>query len=89
MELPEIKKVQMQDLDRWFTTLVDSVNYDFQEVSKLVLGLQDNLATIDTAPIQYLKNALDGLVDSLNNSFSAIKNELESMDRRLKSLEGA
>lgn len=91
MELPELKKIQMQDLDRWFTTLSDGINYNLQEIQAAVPALTTNkaLSTIDTAPVQYLKNALDGLVDNLNKNLGGLSAEFAKMDKRIKSLEDA
>jgi hypothetical protein len=92
VELPEIKKIQMQDLDRWFSTLSDGINYNLQEIEKALpasLGADKNLSTIDTPPIQYLKNALDGLVDNLNKNLGGLSSEFAKMDKRIKSLEDA
>lgn len=92
MELPEIKKIEMQDLDRWFTTLTDGVNYNLQEIEKalpLSLGANKNLSTIDTAPINYLKNALDELVTNLNKNLGGLSAEFAKMEKRIKSLEDA
>ena len=90
MELPEIKKIQMQDLDRWFSTLTDGLNYNLQEIEKALpssLGANKNLSTIDTPPIQYLKNALDELVSNLNKNLGGLSAEFAKMDKRIKSLE--
>jgi hypothetical protein len=87
VELPDIQKIELQDLDRWFSTLVDKINYDLQLVEGAVIALDNQLSTIDTAPIQYLKTSLDGLVDDLNKGFERISIELDSMDKRISNLE--
>lgn len=87
MELPDIEKIELQDLDRWFSTLVDVLNYDFGQIEDAVIALDNQLTNVDTAPIQYLKNSLNRLVDNLNTSYAMIGNELRSMDERIKVLE--
>ena len=88
MELPDIKQVELQSLDQWFSTLVDTVNYDLQTIEGAVVALEDKLTTVDTAPIQYLKDSLNELVKDLNSSFSAINDAISSLDERISALGG-
>jgi hypothetical protein len=88
VELPELKQVEIQTLDQWFSTLVDTVNYDLQQIESAVVALADMLTTVDTAPIQYLKDSLNELVKNLNANFSKISDEISSMDERISALGG-
>lgn len=90
MELPNIKQVELQTLDQWFSTLVDTVNYDLQTIQAalVTLGQQVSLTTVDTAPIQYLKDSLNELVSNLNDSFSTINDAISSLDERITALGG-
>ncbi len=87
MELPDIQRIEMQDLDRWFTTMVDVLNYNFGQIEAAVVALDNELTTIDTSPIQYLKNSLNKLVDNLNASFEKITTTMMEMDKRISALE--
>jgi hypothetical protein len=88
VELPEIKQVETQTLDQWFSNVVDTVNYDLEQIESAVVALENALTTIDTAPIQYLKDSLNELVKNLNSNFSAITDKISSMDERLSALGG-
>jgi hypothetical protein len=90
VELPNIKQVELQTLDQWFSTLVDTVNYDLQTIQAalVTLGQQVSLTTVDTAPIQYLKDSLNELVSNLNDSFSTINDAISSLDERITALGG-
>lgn len=85
-----LKKVEIQTLDQWFSTLVDTINYDLQIVqnSLVALGQQVSLTTVDTAPIQYLKDSLNELVENLNNNFSDKREAIVSLEDRVNALEG-
>lgn len=90
MEHLNLKKVEIQTLDQWFSTLVDTINYDLQIVqnSLVALGQQVSLTTVDTAPIQYLKDSLNELVENLNNNFSDKREAIVSLEDRVNALEG-
>lgn len=90
MELPNIKQVELQTLDQWFSTLVDTVNYDLQTIQAalVTLGQQVSLTTVDTVPIQYLKDSLNELVSNLNDNFSTINDAISSLDERITALGG-
>jgi len=90
VELPDLKEVEIQTLDQWFSTLVDTINYDLQTVQTALVTLGQNvsLTTVDTAPIQYLKDSLNELVRNINSSFSEIGTAISSLDERITALGG-
>lgn len=87
MELVNLKKMELQNLDQWFATLVDTLNYDIGLINGAVGSLTKNLTTVDTAPIQYLKESLNKLIIDLNESFEVIGDTFDSLDERITALE--
>lgn len=84
MALPEIKQVEMQYLNTWFSNLVDNINYDLGQIETAVPALSMVLTNIDTTPIQYLKESLDNLVDNLNAAFTEIDEKLRALEAQGK-----
>ena len=81
MALPEIKEIELTLLDNWFSNLIDTLNFDLGQVTGQIPALDAIITNIDSAPIKYLKDSLDDLVSSLNESFKQI-------DERLSKIEG-
>lgn len=81
MALPKLELIELQYIDLWFSNLVDNINYDLGKIEDAVPALDTILTTIDTSPVQYLRNSLDNLVNSINEAF-------EQIDTRLRALEG-
>lgn len=85
--LPSIDRVEMQYLDLWFANIVDTINYDLGQIEVAVPALAQQLTTVDTAPIQYLRDSLDKLVDGVNKGFVEINEKFRSLDSRIEALE--
>lgn len=79
--------MQLQNLDQWFSTLVDTLNFDLQTIEGAVVALSTKLTSIDTPPIQFLKDSLNELVSDLNKGFNEISEKLSSLDERVSALE--
>ncbi len=80
MEQPKLEHVELQAIELWFANFVDAINYDLQQIETAVPALDNLLTTIDTPPYRYLTDALNKLIDDVNQS-------LEENDDRIKSLE--
>lgn len=79
-ELPKLKQVDIKNLDQWFANLTDNINYDLGKIEGAVPALVKVLTNIDTAPIKYLKDSLDDLVNNMNKA-------IEQIDQRFRALE--
>jgi flagellar capping protein FliD len=79
MALP---KVELHDLNNWFSNLVDNINYDLEKIEVAVPALNMVLTTIDTAPIQYLKDSLDKMIDGVNKSLSDMESRLKALEAK-------
>ncbi len=88
MALPEIKEIDLQYLDRWMASLVDTINYDLSKIENAVPALSQVLTNTDTAPIQYLRDSLNELVNNINSAFEQIDDRFRSMEARIKALGG-
>lgn len=84
MALPKLENVELHYLDLWFANLVDIINYDLGKIEDEVPTLDMVLTNVDTAPIQYLKDSLDGLITNLNEVFEEIDNRLQLIESRLE-----
>lgn len=82
MALPKLEKAELQYLDSWFANIVDAINYDLGKIEAAVPTLSMVLTNIDTAPVKYLRDSLDNLVDNVNKA-------LELIDDRLRKIESA
>ncbi len=80
MAQPKIEHVQLQAIELWFANFVDTINYDLKQIETAVPSLNNLLTTIDTPPYKYLTDALNKLIDEVNEA-------LEKNDDRIKSLE--
>lgn len=87
MELPNINEVQLQTLDQWLSNIVDTFNYDMDKLAIAVPALAMLLTNFDPAPVQYLKDAINQIVNDVNEGFSAISDEIRSLDERITALE--
>jgi hypothetical protein len=87
MALPNIDQIELQYLDIWFSNIVDTMNYDLGLIQNAVPALTSPLITLDTAPIQYLRDSFDKLTNVLNQGFEQIYNEIESLKSRVSALE--
>ena len=83
MALPNLEPVDLHYLDLWFANIVDAINYDLGKIEDAVPALSMVLTTMDTAPIQYLRESLDKLVDNINKGFAEIENRLKAIESRL------
>lgn len=87
MVRPEVDQIQLQYLDLWFANIVDTSNYNWQLIESAVPALALQLSTLDTAPIQYLRDSFDKLTIVLNEAFGLITNEIDSLKSRISALE--
>lgn len=87
MALPEIREVDLQYLNQWMSNLVDIINYDLNKIESAVPALSQVLTNTDPAPIQYLRDSLNELVNSLNSAFKQIDDRFRVLERT-KSLGG-
>ena len=81
MALPKLEPVELHYLDLWFANIVDTINYDLGKIEGAVPALSMVLTNVDTAPIQYLKDSLDGLVKNVNAAFEQIENRLKGLEQ--------
>ena len=88
MALPEIEKIELQYMDQWFSNVVDTVNYDLNQIEGAVGALSMKLTNIDAAPIQYLRDSLNGLVTNINKAFNKIDDQFSSLESRIKKIGG-
>jgi hypothetical protein len=88
MALPKIKPVDLQYLDNWFSNVVDALNYDLGKIEDAVPTLDMVLTNIDTAPIQYLRDSLNKLVEDINVGFEQIDNRLRDIESSNVSKQG-
>lgn len=86
MALPKIDRVELQYLDQWFANIVDTINYDLGKIEGAVPALNKVLTNVDTAPIQYLRDSLDKLVDNINKGFEQIDDRLGKIESDIKTL---
>lgn len=83
-ELADIEEVELQYMDQWFSNLVDTLNYDLQQIMSAAGSLTpDNLTTVDTSPIAYLTASMNKLVGTVNANFDMINKQLQEMDSRI------
>jgi hypothetical protein len=86
MALPEIDELDLQYLDSWFANLVDTLNYDLQQLEDVIVptipALNNVLTNIDTAPIQYLKESLQDMVVNINEAFTQIEDRLAALEAK-------
>ena len=87
MALPNMKPIELQYLNQWFSTLVSSINFDLEKIEGAVIARDKELTNIDTAPLEYLKDSLNELVDNMNNGFEQIDDQFRSLDGRMKAVE--
>ena len=88
MELPNISEIELQYLDQWFSNIVDTINFDLQKIEGAVVALNMQLTNLDAAPIQSLKDALNGLVEDLNEGFAQVGEQFDLLDKRLTAIGG-
>jgi hypothetical protein len=86
MALPKIEPIELQYLDLWFANIVDTINYDLGQIEVAVPALSMMLTTVDTAPIQYLKDSLTRLVATLNQGFEQIDDRMRKIESRIDSI---
>lgn len=84
MALPKIESVELHYLDLWFANIVDIINYDLGKIEDEVPALSMVLTNVDTAPIQYLRDSLDKLVDNINQGFEQIDDRLRKIELQLQ-----
>lgn len=84
MALPKIERAELQYLDQWYASIVDAINYDLGKIEVAVPALSMVLTTIDTAPIQYLRDSLDKLVDNINKGFEQIDDRLGKIESQIE-----
>lgn len=84
MALPDLNKVELQYLNNWFSNLVDTLNYNLGKIEDEVVTLDKVLVTIDTAPIDYLRDSLNDIVLSINKGFEQIEERLSKLEARSK-----
>jgi hypothetical protein len=82
--LTNLKKVELQYLDQWFSTLVDSTNYNIGQIQIAVPVLNMLLTNLDTAPIKYLRESLDKLVDNIDEAFQQFDLRLRKIEEEMK-----
>ena len=87
MALPKIESIDLQYLDLWFANIVDAVNYDLTQIETAVPALSMLLTSLDTAPIEYLKESLSKLVENINQGFMQIDDRLRDMESRIETIE--
>ena len=88
MELPKLEDIELQYFDQWLSNLVDSVNYDLQQIEIAVIALDKILVNIDAAPFQSLQESLNQMIKGINESFEQITEQFARYERRLKALGG-
>lgn len=82
MALPEVKEIDLKYLDGWMSNLVDTINYDLAKIEGEVPTLNQVLTNADTAPIQYLRDSLNDLVNNINAGFEQIDDRLRTLESR-------
>ena len=88
MALLKIEPVETQYLDTWFASIVDTLNYDLEKIEDAVPALDMVLTTMDTAPIQDLKDSLTKLVDNINKGFDQIEDRLGKIESQIQTQKG-
>ena len=88
MALPKIEPIDLQYLDLWCSGIVDTLNYDLDKIEGAVPILDKVLTTVDTAPIQYLKDSLTKLVDNINEGFEQIEDRLGKIESQIQTQKG-
>jgi len=88
VELPKLEDIELQYFDQWLSNLVDSVNYDLQQIEIAVIALDKILVNIDAAPFQSLQESLNQMIKGINESFEQITEQFARYERRLKALGG-
>jgi hypothetical protein len=81
--LPNVERINIEILDQWFSVLIDTLNYDLGQIQTEVPTLVDLLTYIDTAPIAYLKDSLNDLVNNINKAFSDIDERLRMIESKI------
>lgn len=78
MELPNI---DLQNLNRWFSNVVDTVNFDLSQIQIVVPDLNMLLTNLDTPPVEDFNDSLTKLVKSINDGFSQIQKRLDVIEK--------
>lgn len=87
MALPKIKTIDIQYLDLWFASIVDTFNYDIEKIIVAVPALAMILTNFDVAPIHYLKDSFKDLVDNINKGLDEINGRFTQIEMRLDKIE--
>ncbi len=87
MALPKIDSFELQYLNLWFTNVTDTFNYNLQLIEIAVPALSLKLTTLDSPPIEYLRDAFDKLTINLDKGFVTINDELEDLKSRIAAIE--
>ena len=80
----DINQIEIQYLDRWFANIVDNSNFNIDQIVIAVPALENVLQTLDTAPIEYLKDSLNTLVTEITGALDKINDKITDLDVRLK-----
>ena len=88
MALPKIEPIETHHLDSWFAGIVDTLNYNLSKIEGSVPSLNKVLTTVDTAPIQHLKDSMTKLMDNINNGFDKIEDRLSKIESQIQTKNG-
>jgi hypothetical protein len=86
MALHKVQPIDLQYLNIWFSNIVDTLNYNIQQIETAVPTLAHLLTTLDTPPDEYLKDSFKKLVENINQSFNDIDDRLRSIESKITTL---